>query len=83
MKKSEILRKFLKTNPEKFRKEFGDDPENSGHFEGSVPELPEGYWAHSGKFQKISANIRGFLGRGPTGASQLTSSCGIPVGLAF
>jgi hypothetical protein len=40
MKKSEIFRKLLKTNPEKFRKDFGDDPENSGHFEGSVPELP-------------------------------------------
>jgi hypothetical protein len=40
LKKSEIFRKLLKTNPEKFRKEFGDDPENSGHFEGSVPELP-------------------------------------------
>jgi hypothetical protein len=39
MKKSEIFRKMLKTNPEKVRKEFGDDPENSGHFEGSVPEL--------------------------------------------
>jgi hypothetical protein len=40
MKKSEIFRKLLKTNPEKIRKEFGDDPENSGDFEGFVPELP-------------------------------------------
>jgi hypothetical protein len=40
MKKSEIFRKLLETNPEKFLKELGDDPENSGYFEGSVPELP-------------------------------------------
>jgi hypothetical protein len=40
MKKSEIFRILLKTNLEKIRKDFGDDPENSGHFEGSVPELP-------------------------------------------
>ncbi len=40
MKKHEIFRKMSKTNPEKFRKELGDDPENSGSFEGSVPELP-------------------------------------------
>jgi hypothetical protein len=33
---------------------------------GLFRNSPEGFWAHSGKLQKISANIRGFLGRGPS-----------------
>jgi hypothetical protein len=71
MKKLEIFRKLLKTNPEKFRKEFGDDPENSGHFEGSgTPRRI------LGPFRLIPENFsqyQGVSGKGfflPTGASQ-------------
>jgi hypothetical protein len=37
---------------------------------GLFRNSPEGYWAYSGKFQKIPANIRGFLGRGRVPVSE-------------
>ncbi len=73
MKKSEIFRKFLKTNPEKFRKELGDIPENSGILRGLFRNSPEGYWAQSCKLQKNFSQYPGVSGKGSflsTGSSQ-------------
>jgi hypothetical protein len=66
MKKTEIFRKLLKTNPEKFRKNLGMIRRIPDILRGLFRNSPDGYWAHSGTFQKISANVRGFLGRGPS-----------------